>query len=211
MRSTMNRTRIPPWLGPLLLVVVGVLAPVVASRGGTAFTTDTARAYEVRARPRLVPTVALLDADSAARMLSGDGRAHIVDFIATRCHTLCAAQNGIYQMLQRDIGDRALAARVGLVTISFDPAWDTPRALRDFSLAQGVDRARWTVLTPRDSSALRPLLRAFGITVISDGNEFIHNTALHVVSPNGRLVAIYPIAAADEALAYAASLTDSVP
>jgi protein SCO1 len=207
----MNRASVPRRLVPLLLVAVGVLAPLVASRGGTAFTTDTARAIEVRAHPRLVPTVALLDADSASRMLGGDGRAHLVDFIATRCHTLCAAQNGIYQRLQREIGDRGLTARVGLVTISFDPAWDTPRALRYFSLAQGVDRTRWTVLTPRDSSALRPLLQQFGITVISDGTEFIHNTALHVVSPDGRLVAIYPISAADEALAHAASLTGRVP
>lgn len=195
----------------LVLLTAGVTAPLVASRGLTAFTTDTARALMVAAHPPLVPKVTLLDADSVVQSLTGDGRALIVDFMATRCYTLCATQNGVYQQLQRDIRARGLSSRVRLVTISFDPAWDTPRVLRYFAMAQRPDRTVWTVLTPRDSASLTPLLRTFGIRVIRDGNEFVHNTALHVVTPNARLVGILPITAADDALALAASHAGNTP
>ncbi len=182
----------------LLLVVVGVAAPLVASRGLSAFTTDTARARDVATTPRTVPSVPLLDADSTPRTLIDTDRsaprpALIVDFIATRCQTLCAAQNGIYQRLQRDIVSRGLASKVQLVTVSFDPLWDTPRALRYFAVAQRPNPSVWRVLTPRDTTALRPLLDSFGIRVVREGGEFVHNAALHVVSSDGRLRGIYPL------------------
>lgn len=194
-----------------LLVAGGVAAPIIASRGLSAFTTDTARAQEVERTPRRVPAVPMLDADSAPRRLvehtsAAPPRAMIVDFIATRCHTLCAAQNGIYRQLQHEIVSRGLATRVELVTVSFDPLWDTPRALRYFAIAHRPDPAVWRVLTPRDTVALRPLLDTFGIRVIREGTEFVHNTALHVVSPQGVLRGIHPITAPEEALAQAATL-----
>ncbi|WP_353266544.1 SCO family protein [Gemmatimonas sp.] len=207
-------TTAPHWqrrMASLVLLGVGIAAPLGASRWLTAFTTDTARALSVAASPPVVPNVALLDADSVSQPLTGDGRALIVDFIATRCHTLCATQNGIYQQLQRDIRARGLASRVRLVTISFDPAWDTPRVLRYFALAQHTDRSVWTVLTPRDSTALMPLLQTFGIRVIRDGTEFVHNTALHIVAPTGRLVGIVPITDVEDALSLAAAQTGRTP
>lgn len=191
----------------LLLLFMGIAAPVIAARGFTAFTTDTARALEVAARPRRVPSVTLFDADSVAREFAGDGRAMIVDFIATRCQSMCAAQNGIYQQLQREIVRRRLSARIQLVTVSFDPEWDTPRALRYFAIAQRPNPSIWRVLTPADSVALRPLLDTFGIRIIREGDEFVHNTALHVVAPNGTLVGIFPITAPDDALAMADSVS----
>jgi protein SCO1/2 len=190
----------------LLLLFAGVAAPLIAARGFTAFTTDTARALKVASRPRRVPDVRLLDADSVTRTFGGDGRAMIVDFIATRCQSMCAAQNGIYQQLQREIARRQLSGRIQLVTVSFDPEWDTPRALRYFAIAQRPDPSIWIVLTPPDRVVLRALLDTFGIRVIREGDEFVHNTALHVVAPNGQLVGIFPITAPDDALA----MTDSV-
>ncbi len=207
-------TTAPHWqrrMASLVLLGVGLAAPLGASQWLAAFTSDTARALAVTANPPLVPKVTLLDADSVPQPLTGDGRAVIVDFIATRCHTLCATQNGIYQQLQRDIRARGLASHVRLVTISFDPAWDTPRVLRYFALAQHTDQSVWTVLTPRDSTALMPLLRTFGIRVIRDGTEFVHNTALHIVAPTGRLVGIVPITDVEDALSLAATQTGHTP
>ncbi len=213
----MTREATPRWhrLAAVGAIIAGLALPLLATRGLTVFTTDGARARDVAEHPRVVPAVTLLDADSMVRPLGSPGAALIVDFIATRCQTLCAAQNGVYQQLQRRIRDAGLTGRIQLVTISFDPVWDTPRALRYFALAQHPDPAVWTVLTPADTGQLRPLLDTFGVRVVREGAEFVHNTALHVVSAEGRLVAIVPIDEPDTALALAlqraASSVPAVP
>jgi protein SCO1/2 len=185
-----------PWLlVAVALATIGLALPVVATRGFTAFTTDTARAQDVARTPRPVPTVVLLDADSVAQPLvpRASARVRIVGFVATRCVTLCAQQNGVFQVLQRELVARGLDSEIELVTVSFDPAWDTPRALRYFAMAQRPDPRVWRVLTPADERQLPPLLDTFGIRVIREGTELVHNAALHVVSTDGRLVGIVPV------------------
>jgi protein SCO1/2 len=40
----------------------------------------------------------------------------------------------------------------------------------------------------RDTTAIAPLLRSFGIVVIADGKgDFQHNAAIHIVNAEGRL------------------------
>lgn len=201
------RARATPALA-VLLAAVGIALPMLATRGFTAFTTDRARAQDVARAPRSVPVVRLLDADSVVQSLMPPGppRVRIVGFVATRCVTLCAQQNGVFQGLQRTLRERGLARDIELVTVSFDPAWDTPRALRYFAIAQRPDPQLWRVLTPTDSAQLMPLLDTFGIRVIREGTELVHNAALHIVSPDGRLVAIVPVDAPDEAMAVAEAL-----
>ena len=188
-----------------LLASLGVAMPMLATRGFTAFTTDTARAQDVARRPHRIPSIPLLDADSVSQAIVSPGapRTRIVGFVATRCVTLCARQNGVFQQLQQRIRTDSLQTRVELVTVSFDPSWDTPRALRYFRVAQRPDPRVWRVLTPADSTQLPALLDTFGIRVIREGTELVHNAALHVVSPQGKLVAILPVDDADGAIAAA--------
>lgn len=192
----------------VLLATFGLALPMLATRGFTAFTTDRARAQDVARAPRPVPAVRLLDADSLVQSLvpAGPPRVRIVGFVATRCVTLCAQQNGVFQVLQRTLLARGLARDIELVTVSFDPTWDTPRALRYFAIAQRPDPRVWRVLTPTDSAQLTPLLETFGIRVIREGTELVHNAALHIVSADGRLVAIVPVDAPEAAMAIAESL-----
>ena len=172
-----------------------------ATRGFSAFTTDTARALEVAATPVIVPQTALLDMHRAVLALRDDQRSTIVDFIYTRCATVCSAMGGVYQTLQTEIRARGLESQVRLLSISFDPAWDTPQRLGPYAQVMQADPAIWTIATVADARALPAVLQAFGVRVIEDGvNGYVHNAALHVVDPNGRLVAILPFDAVGEAL-----------
>ena len=147
------------------------------------------------------PAIALLDMHSAAQTLRDDRRSTIVDFIYTRCVTVCSALGGVYQSLQSAIRARGLESQVRLLSVSFDPAWDTPMRLGPYAQVMRADPAIWTIATVADSGALPAVLRAFGVRVIKDGvNGYVHNAALHVVDPDGRLVAILPIDAVGEAL-----------
>lgn len=192
------------WRG--MVGAVGSLTAVVtllggATRGFRVWTTDTARAVDVAAHPMAVPRVALVDAQRAPQSIADASRATIVDFVYTRCVTLCGTLGATYQQLQADIVRRGVADRVRLLTISFDPAWDTPERLQYYAIAMHPDPAVWTIATLSDTNQLEGLLRTFGIRVIPDSaGGFVHNAALHVVNPAGQLVAILPIDARDDAI-----------
>jgi protein SCO1/2 len=177
-----------------LILSAGLLG--AGTRGFTALTTDGARALDIAEHPRVVPDPALLDARGRPLRIADPDRVTIVDFVYSRCPSLCGALGGVYQRLQSEIRRRGLGGRVRLLTVSFDPAWDTPERLRYYETMLRPDRAIWTVATLRDATALDPLLAAFGVRLIADGaGGFEHNAALHVVDTSGRLVAVVPIAA----------------
>src|SRR4029077_13113271 len=76
------------------------------------------------------------------------GPVYVASFFTTRCapSTLPAAQAmAKLQELYRDAGIDS----VRLISISADPAYDTPERLRAAQSAFGVDPARWVLLTGR--------------------------------------------------------------
>jgi protein SCO1/2 len=194
--------------------LLGVVASAVtvltmlgtATRGFSAFTTDTGRALDVAEAPAAIPAATLLDQYGAVHTLQAPGRSTIVDFVYTRCLTVCSELGGVFQQLQSAVRAQGLESRVRLLSVSFDPTWDTPARLGPYNVLMRADPAIWTITTPQTASALPALLRAFGVRIVDDGaNGFVHNAALHVVDPEGRLVAILPIDAIDEALSVAAA------
>ena len=68
-----------------------------------------------------------------------------VNFVFTTCTTICSPMTAIFGRVQRDLGD-AMEHEVRLVSITLDPATDTPEKLRAY--ADRFDRrAGWTFLT----------------------------------------------------------------
>jgi protein SCO1/2 len=133
-------------------------------------------------------------------------RVLIVDFVYTRCQTVCLALGSVFQQLQREIQAQGLQDRVGLLSISFDPANDTAEALRAYRDRMQMSDAVWRVVTLQDADDRRALLDSFGIVVIPAPNgEFEHNAALHVVTPAGALIHIVDIGDPQRALAAAAA------
>ncbi|WP_426177917.1 SCO family protein [Massilia sp. TWR1-2-2] len=60
--------------------------------------------------------------------------------------------------------DSSLRGRVRFVSMSFDPQYDTPQAMRSYGGADARDRGgvRWYFLTTSSAKALAPLLDGFG-------------------------------------------------
>jgi cytochrome oxidase Cu insertion factor (SCO1/SenC/PrrC family) len=90
------------------------------------------------------------------------GEVAFVSFVYLSCPDGCPLATAVLQELDRRLArDPALAARVQLVTVSFDPARDTPEAMA--RLARGLaPRGRWRFLTARDPAELEPVLADFG-------------------------------------------------
>ena len=91
-----------------------------------------------------------------------EGGLSFVSFIYLSCTHACPAATAVLQQLDRRVREDArLAGRVELVTVSFDPARDTPTAMARFR-EQLVHHGRWRFLTARSPEAMAPVLEAFG-------------------------------------------------
>lgn len=179
-------------LASLLVLAVGVSTLAVATDGFRAFTSETARRIDVRDHPRLLPSVPLQAADGKrVDFASLRGRWLLVDFIYTRCTTYCAVQGSEFARLQTQLAGPIEKGHVSLLSISFDPARDDPKALAAYQQRSGDRGAGWIAARPTGRTDLAMLLRVFGVTVIPDGlGGYVHNSAIAVVDPAGRLVAI---------------------
>ena len=198
-----------------------VTVPTVSVRGSDGAVHDVLRDLP-RDLPRDVPPDvrrdALTDSVRAERssMSSTPGllrpRAVIVDFVYTRCITVCGALGGVYQVLQREIEQRGLQDKVRLLTVSFDLEHDDPRSLAMYARVHRAHAGIWSLVTPVTADARDQLLRTFGVQVVPDGvGGWVHNAALHVVDPGGKLVRIVDITDGETALAVALTAWNAAP
>jgi protein SCO1/2 len=89
--------------------------------------------------------------------------------------------------------DAALRERVKLITITFDPAYDTPDVLAAQAKKMQADPAIWTMLTG-DQVTIERVGARFGMTVFrpaEDPAQITHNLRTAIIGPDGRLTHIY--------------------
>lgn len=196
----------------LFALLIGLVTILTATDRGHSFTTEALRRGEVEREPRQIPDFALRNSagtnTTLRRLLAADDRVWIVDFVYTRCQTVCSSLGSVYQQLQQQIVDRGAQSRVGLLSISFDPANDDAPALRSYAARMRLNPKVWNIVTLASAGDRRRLLDAFGIMVVpAPLGEFEHNAALHIVDARGQLIRIMdydaPGLALDAALASA--------
>jgi protein SCO1 len=112
---------------------------------------------------------AVLDADGAPRRLREvlAGKVVVLSFIFTRCSDAngCPLATAVlHQIHGATAGDLALARRVKLLTLSFDPGHDTPETMGKYArvAATRETRSAWEFLTTRSERELRPILAGYG-------------------------------------------------
>jgi protein SCO1/2 len=141
-----------------------------------------------------VPDVLLVDQDGAPRQLSSyKGQRVVLTFIYTRCPDaeFCPLLNQQFAALQKIVKGTPALADVRLISISFDPEFDTPQVLKAHAAAQSADPAVWSFATG-DTQAITEFAAKFGVTVTSNGSPvLIHNLGTAVVDSQGRLTALY--------------------
>jgi cytochrome oxidase Cu insertion factor (SCO1/SenC/PrrC family) len=93
----------------------------------------------------------------------------VVSFVYASCPEShgCPLALATLQRLDRELARReALASRVRLVTVSFDPARDTPGRMADLRKRLAPATA-WQFLTAPDEAALAPVLADYGQDVMA--------------------------------------------
>jgi len=154
------------------------------SRGGAARSPSLASALVERD-----PAPGFSLVDQAGRPVSlGDlsGQILIVDFIFTRCPGPCPIMTARHVELQRLLSPE-LRARVHFVSISLDPAFDTPEVLSAYAQARGADLSRWSFLTGAEADVAE-VVRRWGVGTLRapDGN-IDHSLATFLVDGRGRI------------------------
>jgi protein SCO1/2 len=129
-------------------------------------------------------------------MSAFEGKALAITFIYTRCPmpTFCPMMDRHFATVQRAVSkDARLKGRVHLLSVSFDPAFDTPEVLNAHARSLDADPATWTFLTG-DRDEIDRFAARFGVSVMrdqKDPRDIAHNLRTAVVSPDGKLVRIH--------------------
>ena len=150
----------------------------------------------------LQPGAAVADADfidqtgRARRLSEWHDKTVAVMFVYTRCPLpdFCPLMDRHFAAVQRSIsGDPRLTDRVHLLSVSFDPAYDTPDVLAAHAKKAGAQAVTWTWLTG-ELKAIDAFAAQFGVSIIRADRplqEITHNLKTVVIDRSGRVVKIY--------------------
>lgn len=116
------------------------------------------------------------------------GRAFVMNFIFTRCQvpTMCPASSTRMAELQDQARAEGLD-KLDFVTITFDPAYDSPGILAQYAEGFGMEQAGFHLLTNGDTQVIEDLLRQFGILTMEEDGTINHTMATLLVDKNGRV------------------------
>ena len=182
------------------------------------WTAEGARRLEVALQPIATPAVKVDGPDLTAQPLSqllADGQSvTLLDFVYTRCQTVCLALGSTYQQMQATLQEarktNAAARHVRLLSVSFDGSHDQPPILQSYARRLGAEPPVWRFVRAPDANETRRLLADFQVVVVPDGRgDFEHNAALLVIDQHGRLVRIFDYAEQQLALDYARYLAET--
>lgn len=115
------------------------------------------------------------------------GKFVMMNFIFTRCPvaTMCPAAVAKFQQVQR-LASEAGVKDLELVSITFDPAFDTPGVLKEYATRRMIDTGNYTFLTGPEP-AIRSLLAQFGVLATAKGDLVEHTLATVLIDKDGRV------------------------
>jgi len=142
-----------------------------------------------------VPDVPLVDQDGQPiRLKDFSGKAVLVTFIYTRCPvpTFCPRLSSQFARIHSELKTTPDDySKTQLLTISFDPKYDTPAVLRKYGLAylegDASGFSQWDFASTKDTD-VRRLAQAFGLDYQEQDNQISHTMNIALIAPDGTLV-----------------------
>lgn len=146
-----------------------------------------------------VPDFTLVNQDTQPiRLHQYRDRALVLTFIYTRCPLpeYCTLMSTNFAAINQELSkDAALAARTQLLSISIDPAHDTPQVMRDYGIAhtkangQGAFK-HWEFATGKPEE-IRQVAEFFGLNYYAEADQIIHSLRTAVIAPDGKVFKVY--------------------
>ena len=138
----------------------------------------------------------LVDQDGTPLPFSGlRGHRVAVTFIYTRCPLpeFCPMMDRHFAAIQKTIASTPALSDVRLLTVTFDPEFDTPAVLKTHARRRQADPAVWSFLTG-EPSVVSSFAEQFAIYTEENPQsptEITHNLRTAVIDSSGRLVAVH--------------------
>lgn len=138
-----------------------------------------------------LPDASLLDAHAKPWKWSDlRGKSVAFTFVFTRCPMpeFCPRLTQKFREANQRLQNAPIAAGWQFISLTIDPAFDTPAVLAAYAAAQQADSPHWTFATG-ESAVLTKLVRAFGAG--RAGEMPTHNLRTVVVGADGRIRKIF--------------------
>ncbi len=165
---------------------------------------------------KVAPDGALLDSNAKSLSLREliRGRVTVLSFIYTRCAApnACPYATGVLSQLHRaSLDDEMLARSLRLVSLSFDPEYDTPERLADYAEVMRDEKlgCEWRFATAKSQADLESVLNAYGQAVDKRQNPadpqgpLYHILRVFLIDREGRIRNIYSSGTLDPRLVLA--------
>lgn len=165
---------------------------------------------------KMAPDGAIIDSDAKLLKLRQltYGRITVLSFIYTRCAApkACPYAVGVLSQLHAlSTDDKELATNMRLISLSFDPDYDTPRRLAEYSEAMRDDKSgcEWQFATAKSNAALESILNGYGQAVDKRSNPndpqgpLYHILRVFLIDRAGRIRNIYSSTTLDPRLVLA--------
>jgi protein SCO1/2 len=158
---------------------------------------ETARSgFELLKEGEGVPDQLLIDQDGKPRPLSSlRGHRVALTFTYTRCPmpSFCPLMDRNFAEIQRAVKKSPALADVRLLSVSFDPQFDTPTVLKQHARKLQADSLVWNFVTG-DRNDITRFAARFGVMVErAEQNpvDITHNLRTAIIDPQGRLVKVH--------------------
>lgn len=155
-----------------------------------------------------LPDVAVLDQEGRELKFYSDlvkGRLVVINFIYTSCRAVCPMAGRNFAQLQNALGER-FGRDVFLISVSTDPAVDTPARLKSWARAVGArtEGGGWRLLTggPEQIASLLKVVTGDGART----GYHVPAVYMHSDAPGGRAAWAYGLAAPQQLLKMMESL-----
>ena len=164
------------------------------TKGGTVRAPVAERSWVAELEPgAAVPGFVLTNQNGKAfRLDEFKGQALAFTFFFSRCPlpTFCPRMNHNLAAVQTALQADASHTNWQLLSISFDPQFDTPAKLATHAALYHADTNHWNFATGSPET-IRQLSGAFGLMVMPNGSSFDHNLRTVVVNPEGRVQKVF--------------------
>jgi len=146
-----------------------------------------------------VPDFRLVNQDNKKVSLADyRGQLLLLTFIYTRCPLpeYCTLMSNNFAEINRELWkDTNLRTKAHLLSVSIDPARDTPPVLRSYGAAHTGNYADekfqgWEFVTGQPEE-VKKLATFFGLSSMADDDQIIHSLCTALVSPDGKILKIY--------------------
>lgn len=138
----------------------------------------------------LVPDFTLTDQTGArVRLSQFRGQPVAVTFLYTNCPdvTACPMTTAKFSRLDALLRMEKFGH---LLVVTVDPERDTPAVLKMYAEKAGADPSRWSFLTG-EPAAVAEVASRFGVLYSKKAGQILHQQAVAVVDPGGKLTSVY--------------------